>query len=59
MNTTAEHGVQGCYCEDCSGNRTRTSAEPADPERRMVPVRARQRWTRVLLASDGMLRRVS
>ena len=23
MNTTTPHGVHGCYCEDCLGNRIR------------------------------------
>jgi hypothetical protein len=59
MNTTAHHGVQGCYCEDCMGNRIRIGAEPANRDRRMIPQRARQRWLRVRLASEVMLRRVS
>jgi hypothetical protein len=59
MNTTTPHGVHGCYCEDCLGNRIRLTVEMANRERRIVPLWARQRRFRVRLASDVMLRRVS
>ena len=59
MNTTAHHGVHGCYCEDCLGNRIRTNTEPASPEHQIDPVRTRQRRFRVRLAGDRMLRRAS
>jgi hypothetical protein len=59
MNTTAHHGVHGCYCEDCTGNRIWIDTEPANPERRALLVRTWQRWSRVRLASEVMLRRVS
>jgi hypothetical protein len=59
MNTTAHHGVHGCYCEDCLGNRIRISVEPASPELRIRPVRARRLRLRVRLASEAMPRRAS
>jgi hypothetical protein len=59
MNTTAHHGVRGCYCEDCLGNRIPTHVEPASPERRVDPLRTRQLRFRFRLTGDRMLRRVS
>jgi hypothetical protein len=59
MITTTPHGVHGCYCEDCLGNRIRLSAELANRDRLIVPLWARQRRFRVRLATEVMRRRVS
>jgi hypothetical protein len=59
MNTGIPRGVQGCYCEDCSGNRAGVSTEPATPQRRMLSRWARRGQLRVRLASDVLLRRES
>ena len=59
MSTTTPHGAQGCPCEDCLGARIIRFAGWANPERRIVPLWARQERFKVRLASDGMLRSVS
>ena len=59
MHTTTPHGVHGCYCEDCLGNRIRLSAEMANRDRLIIPLWARQRRFRVRLATEVMRRRVS
>ena len=59
MHTTTPHGVHGCCCEDCLGNRIRLTAELANRERTPVPLWARQRRFRVRLATEVMRRRVS
>jgi hypothetical protein len=56
MNTRIPEGVQGCYCEDCGGNRARVGTELAIPERRMLPRWARRGRLRARLASDVTLR---
>ena len=59
MHTTTPHGVCGCCCEDCLGNRILITAELAGRDRHIIPLWARQRRFRVRLASDVMRRRVS
>jgi hypothetical protein len=59
MHTTTPHGVHGCYCEDCLGNRIRVSAELANRDRLIIPLWARQRRFRVRPATEVMRRRVS
>ena len=59
MITTTPHGVHGCYCEDCLGNRIQRTADLANRQRQIVPLWARQRRFRVRLATEVMQRRVS
>jgi hypothetical protein len=59
MHTTTPHGVDGCHCEDCLGDRIWRAAELATRERPIVSLWDRQRRFRVRLASELMRRRVS
>jgi hypothetical protein len=59
MHTPTPHGVHGCHCEDCLGNRIRRAAEQARRERPLVPLLVRQLRFQVRLASELMRRRAS